>query len=78
MTMGSGTKVPSWRDLILPEEDRRGPRVWNGGRRWFRSANIVDLWDHRAAPEKQRIIDSMWRRRLETAARYRVTLFDAC
>ena len=36
-----------WQKLILPEEDRRSrlfPPQWNGSYRWFRSANVVDLW----------------------------------
>jgi hypothetical protein len=56
-----------WQKRILPEEDRRSrlfPPQWNGSYRWFRSANVVDLWHYRSADEKQRISDFMWRRQL--------------
>jgi hypothetical protein len=42
----------------MPEEDRRlHPRApaWDGGFRWFRSANVVDLQNYRSAHEKLRI-----------------------
>jgi hypothetical protein len=61
-----------WQRLILPEEDRRclsSPPAWNGSYRWFRSANVVDLWDHRSAEEKQRIIEFMWRQQLRNSWR---------
>ena len=51
------------RELILPEEERRSqlyPPQWNGSYRWFRSPNVVDLWNYRSAADKQRIIDFMW------------------
>lgn len=54
-----------WRRMILPEEDRRCqpcPPQWNGSYRWFRSPNIIDLWNYRSAADKQRIIEFMWRR----------------
>jgi hypothetical protein len=35
--------------------------MWNGSKRWFRSSNIIDLWDHRTPEEKRRIIDFAWR-----------------
>jgi hypothetical protein len=47
----------------LCEEDRRGlpnPPMWNGSKRWFRSPNVVDLWNHRSPREKNRIIDFAW------------------
>jgi hypothetical protein len=47
-----------WRQMILPEEDRRcqpNPPQWNGSFRWFRSANVIDLWHYRSAADKQRI-----------------------
>jgi hypothetical protein len=69
-----------WRRLVLPEEDRRClsyPSPWNGSYRWFRSPNVVDLWDYRSAAEKHRIIDFMWRRQLEAVARFRVMRFTA-
>ena len=40
--------------MILPEEDRRSqlcPPQWNGSYRWFRSPNVVDLWDYAALPK---------------------------
>ena len=63
-----------WRSMILPEEDRRCQLCrpqWNGSYRWFRSPNVIDLWAYRSAADKQRIIEFMWRRRLEEAARFR-------
>jgi hypothetical protein len=51
-----------WQRMILPEEDRRNqpdPPLWNGSYRWFRSANVIDLWSYRSAGEKQRIIEYM-------------------
>jgi hypothetical protein len=65
-----------WRKLILPEEERR-QQLWNGSYRWFRSPNVIDLWNYRSATEKQYIIDFMWRRQLGIAARFRVILSDA-
>jgi hypothetical protein len=56
--------------MILPEEDRRGQVQWDGGFRWFRSANIVDLWNYRSPAEKQRIIEHFWRKRREFTARF--------
>ena len=52
------------RRMTLPEGDRRssGLAQWNGSSRWFRSPNIVDLWDYRSAEEKRRIGDFMRRR----------------
>jgi hypothetical protein len=58
-----------WQRLILPEEERRCqpyPPQWNGSYRWFRSANIIDLWRYRSPADKKRIIDHIWRRRLTT------------
>jgi len=42
----------------MPEEDRRTHPTapsWDGGFRWFRSANIVDLQQYRSPAEKERI-----------------------
>jgi hypothetical protein len=53
-----GPDLDLLRQLTLPEEDRRAhPTVpqWNGGQRWFRSANVVDLQNYRSAAEKARI-----------------------
>jgi hypothetical protein len=50
------------------EEDKRSqpnPPMWNGSRRWFRSANVIDLWIHRTPDERRRMIDlafERWRR----------------
>jgi hypothetical protein len=47
-----------WQRLMLPEEDRRRlyPGIdWTGSYRWFRSANVVDLWRYRNSVEKARI-----------------------
>ena len=50
------------------EEDKRSrsnPPMWNGSRRWFRSANVIDLWIHRTPDERRRMIDlafECWRR----------------
>jgi hypothetical protein len=47
-----------WQKLVLPEEDRRWCRSaqpWDGGYRWFRSANVVDLQHYRSPAEKERI-----------------------
>ena len=47
-----------WQRLILPEEDRRrlhrGMSL-TGSYRWFRSANVIDLWGYRTSAEKARI-----------------------
>ena len=32
-----------WQKLVLPEEERRWIRDWEGGYRWFRSPNVVQL-----------------------------------
>lgn len=53
------------RQLTLPVEDRcarPGQSVWNGSPRWFRSANIIDLWQHRTREEQHRMIDLAWSR----------------
>jgi hypothetical protein len=41
------------RQLTLPVEDRP-PRLWNGSSRWFRSANIIDLWRYRTRDDHRR------------------------
>lgn len=54
-----------YRKWILPEEEQRNllcPRPWNASYRWFRSPNIIDLWNYRSAAEKQRVIEHVWRR----------------
>jgi hypothetical protein len=44
----------SWRRFTLPEEDRE---PWNRRfvHRWFRSPNVVDLWDYRGQTETNQI-----------------------
>ena len=53
------TTQPSlWQQLVMAEEDRRlYPRapLWDGGYRWFRSSNVVDLQQYRGPAEKGRI-----------------------
>jgi hypothetical protein len=47
-----------WQKLVMPEEDRlRYPSAptWDGGYRWFRSANVIDLQHYRNPVEKERI-----------------------
>jgi len=47
-----------WQRLVMPEEDKRTHPTappWDGGFRWFRSANIVDLQQYRSPAEKERI-----------------------
>jgi hypothetical protein len=50
------------RQFALPVEDRP-PGIWNGSFRWFRSANVIDLWRYRSQAEQQRMIDLAWTRR---------------
>ena len=50
------------RQLTLPVEDRP-PRPWNGSSRWFRSANVIDLWRYRTREEQRRMIELAWDRR---------------
>ncbi len=44
-----------WQKLVLPEEERRWVRDWEGGYRWFRSPNIVPLERYRSTTEMARI-----------------------
>jgi hypothetical protein len=44
-----------WQRLVLPEEERRWIRNWEGSYRWFRSANVVPLERYRGAAEMARI-----------------------
>jgi hypothetical protein len=52
------------RRWTFPEEDRAlyTTAPWQGGYRWFRSANVVDLWRYRSAAEKARISAALARR----------------
>ena len=46
------------RKFTLPEEDGcANPHwfQWNGGKRWFRSSNVIDLMCYRCQAEKERI-----------------------
>ena len=46
------------RKFTLPVEDRLANPSWpqwNGGHRWFRNTNVVDLQNYRSQAEKQRI-----------------------
>jgi hypothetical protein len=36
--------------------------MWNGSYRWFRSANVIDLWGFRSPAEQRRMIDLAWSR----------------
>jgi hypothetical protein len=63
--MGKMTTVPKdddddlLRAYCLPEEDIvASPYVSRaiGGFRWFRSANIIDMWQYRQPPEQQQIV----------------------
>ena len=56
-----------WQKLVLPEEDRRRlyPGMdWTGSYRWFRSANVIDLWGYRSPAEKARIFTVLLRKNL--------------
>jgi hypothetical protein len=53
----------SLRRFSLAVEDQRSlpnPPMWNGSKRWFRSSNVIDLWNHRSSDDKKRIIDFAW------------------
>jgi len=41
--------------MILPEEERRWIRKWEGSYRWFRSPNVVPLERYRGSTEMARI-----------------------
>jgi hypothetical protein len=41
--------------FYLPVEDKPRPLTWSGGRRWFRSPNVVDLSAHRTEEEQARM-----------------------
>ena len=65
MNLGQTPEV-FWRRMILPEEDRRAqpnPPLWNASYRWFRSANVIDLWQYHSPADKLGIINFMWRLR---------------
>ena len=56
--MSPTTQPCLWQQLVMAEEDRRlYPRapLWDGGYRWFRSSNVVDLQHYRSPAEKERI-----------------------
>jgi hypothetical protein len=47
------------RSVTFPEEDRQQywAKPYDGGYRWFRSRNVVDLQNYRSPAEKARIRD---------------------
>jgi hypothetical protein len=50
--------ITLWQKFIMPEETRRlypSAPPYDGGYRWFRSRNIVDLQDYRSPTDKERI-----------------------
>jgi hypothetical protein len=52
------TREPLWHRLVIAEEIRRlypAAPAWDGGYRWFRSRNVVDLQNYRSPAEKERI-----------------------
>jgi hypothetical protein len=56
---------PLARRFTLPVEERphlTDLGMWNGSYRWFRSANVIDLWGYRSPTEQQRMIDLAWNR----------------
>jgi hypothetical protein len=48
---------------------REGPKpnIWP---RWFRSENVVDLWDYRPADERKRIADMVYEHWLKANGGY--------
>ena len=48
-----------WQKLVLPEEERRWFHDWDGGYRWFRSSNVVQLERYRSREEMARIRGSL-------------------
>ena len=51
-----------WQKLILPEEERRWIRDWEGGYRWFRSPNVIQLERYRGRGEMAKIRDHLLRK----------------
>jgi hypothetical protein len=51
-----------WQKLILPEEERRWIRDWEGGYRWFRSPNVIQLERYRGRGEMAKIRDRLLRK----------------
>ena len=44
-----------WQKLVLPEEERRWVRDWEGAYRWFRSPNVIRLELYRSPDAMARI-----------------------
>jgi hypothetical protein len=44
-----------FRRLVLPEEERRWIRDWEGSYRWFRSPNVIQLEHYRSSTDMARI-----------------------
>jgi hypothetical protein len=44
-----------WQRLVLPEEERRWIRDWEGSYRWFRSVNVIPLERYRSSADMARI-----------------------
>jgi hypothetical protein len=44
-----------WQRFVLPEEERRWIRDWEGSFRWFRSSNVVQLEHYRSSTDMNRI-----------------------
>ena len=44
-----------WQKMVLPEEQRRWVRDWEGSYRWFRSPNVVCLERYRSPADMARI-----------------------
>jgi hypothetical protein len=47
--------TPFLKRMTLPVEDKPRPLTWSGDRRWFRSSNVVDLWELRGEEERARM-----------------------
>jgi hypothetical protein len=44
-----------WRRLVLPEEERRQIRDWEGSYRWFQSPNVIQIERFRGRDEMAQI-----------------------
>jgi hypothetical protein len=49
------TNEAFWQKLVLPEEERRWDRDWEGSFRWFRSPNVIRLERYRSSEDMARI-----------------------
>jgi hypothetical protein len=50
-----GTDDEFWQRLVLPEEERRWIRDWEGGYRWFQSPNVIQIERFRGRDEMAQI-----------------------